>query len=323
MKESNASTTEEGHLPVIFLMGPTASGKTALAIKLHQQLGCELISVDSALVYRGLDIGTAKPDASELEKAPHQLIDICDPDQPYSASKFCLDAKALIKKTMKQNKIPVLVGGTMLYFKALRDGLADLPTADLNIREQIRNEAAELGWEAMHDKLLKIDPESAARITKGDSQRIQRGLEVHRISGKTLSQFFQEQSITPLPYPVINIAIAPEERSNLRERITIRFEQMLAHGFVEEVEGLYKTKGFSTQLPAMRSVGYRQVCQYLAGEMDFETMKEKAITATCRLAKRQMTWLRKWPELNWLKTADPDNYTIIRRLIEQKKRPIV
>ncbi|MCP4272491.1 MAG: tRNA (adenosine(37)-N6)-dimethylallyltransferase MiaA [Gammaproteobacteria bacterium] len=323
MNEDHTSTTGTTHLPVIFLMGPTASGKTALAIKLHQQLGCELISVDSALVYRGLDIGTAKPDAAELEKAPHQLIDICEPDQPYSASKFCLDAKELIEKTIKRNKIPVLVGGTMLYFKALRDGLADLPTADLNIREQIRNEAAELGWEAMHDKLLEIDPESAARITKGDSQRIQRGLEVHRISGKTLSQFFQEQSIKPLPYPVINIAIAPQERANLRERITIRFEQMLAQGFVEEVEGLYKIKGLSMELPAMRSVGYRQVCQYLAGEMDFDTMKEKAITATCRLAKRQMTWLRKWPELNWLKTADPDNCTIIRHLIEQKKRPIV
>jgi len=318
MKESNASTTGQTHLPVIFLMGPTASGKTDLAIQLHQQLGCELISVDSALVYRGLDIGTAKPDATELEKAPHQLIDICEPDQPYSASKFCLDARELIEKTIKRNKIPVLVGGTMLYFKALRDGLADLPTADLDIREQIRNEAAELGWEAMHDKLVKIDPESAARITKGDSQRIQRGLEVHCISGKTLSQFFQEQSIKPLPYPVVNIAIAPQERANLRERITIRFEQMLAQGFVEEVEDLYTTKGFSTELPAMRSVGYRQVCQYLAGEMDFDTMKEKAITATCRLAKRQMTWLRKWPELNWLKTADPDNYAIVRRLLEQK-----
>ena len=316
MNKKNASTTGENILPVIFLMGPTASGKTALAIELHQQLGCELISVDSALVYRGLDIGTAKPDATELEKAPHQLIDICEPDEPYSASKFCIDAKALIDGTIKRNIIPVLVGGTMLYFKALRDGLADLPTADLDIREQIREEAAELGWDAMHNKLAKIDPESAARITKGDSQRIQRGLEVYRISGKTLSQFFQEQSITPLPYPVINIAIAPKQRTNLRQRITIRFEQMLAKGFVEEVEGLYRTKGYSTELPSMRSVGYRQVCEYLAGEMDFDTMKEKAITATCRLAKRQMTWLRKWPDLNWLETADPDNYEKTRMLIE-------
>jgi len=303
--------------PVIFLMGPTASGKTELAIELHQKLGCELISVDSALVYRGLDVGTAKPDATELQQAPHQLIDICDPDQPYSASRFYEDARKIIDKAIAKDVIPVLVGGTMLYFKALRDGLADLPTADPEIRNTIVAEAAEKGWEAMHKKLTTIDPDSAARITTGDSQRIQRALEVYMISGKTLTRFFTEQPIQPLPYPLINIAIAPGERQQLRKRISQRFENMLEKGFIGEVEHLYYKKHYSAELPAMRSVGYRQVYQYLDGELDFETMKEKAVTATCRLAKRQMTWLRKWPDLNWLETGDTDNFAKAQKLISE------
>ena len=302
--------------PVIFLMGPTASGKTELAMQLQQNLDCELISVDSALVYRGLDIGTAKPTAIELQRAPHHLIDICDPEQPYSASQFCSDARAIIERSLINSKIPVLVGGTMLYFRALKDGLADLPSAQPAIRQQIVAQAAESSWQVMHQKLSNIDPDSAARIEVGDSQRIQRALEVFMVSGKTLSQHFKEQSSQPLPYSILNIAIAPSDRQLLRKRIALRFEQMLAQGFVAEVEHLYRNKRFSAELPAMRSVGYRQVCQYLEGEIDSQEMKEKAITATCQLAKRQMTWLRSWPNLHWLETGDADNYIKTKCLID-------
>jgi len=302
-------------LPVIFLMGPTASGKTDLAIELHKKLGCELISVDSALVYRGLDIGTAKPSAEELRQAPHQLIDICEPTEPYSASQFCFDARNHIDNILGKGKIPVLVGGTMLYFRALRDGLADLPDADPEIRKQIADEADEYDWPYMHDKLSNIDPESAKRIKPGDPQRIQRALEVFMISGKTQTQFFKEQQIRALPFPILNIAIAPVERQLLRERIALRFEQMLEQGFIEEVEHLYQQQKLSADLPAMRSVGYRQACQYLSGEIDFQTMKDNAITATRRLAKRQMTWLRQWPDLHWLETAEPKNFEKTRLLI--------
>ncbi len=302
--------------PVIFLMGPTASGKTDLAIELHKKLGCELISVDSALVYRGLDIGTAKPSKAELQEAPHHLIDICEPEKPYSASKFCADARVIIDEARANHKIPVLVGGTMLYFRALRDGLADLPTGEDEIRIQIREEALKTSWQAMHDKLATIDPESANRIKVGDTQRIQRALEVFMISGKTLSQYFKEQAKLSLPYPILNLAIASNDRELMRKRIAQRFEQMLDLGFVAEVEALYKSRGLSTDLPAMRSVGYRQVCQYLDGEMDYQLMKEKAITATRHLAKRQMTWLRKWPDLHWLETTDSDNFEKTKKLIE-------
>jgi len=307
--------------PVIFLMGPTASGKTDLAIELHKKLGCELISVDSALVYRGLDIGTAKPSLEELRDAPHHLIDICEPNQPYSASKFCEDARSIIDKVIAKGTIPVLVGGTMLYFQALRDGLADLPTADPEIRAKVVEEAEKSSWHAMHEKLATIDPESAARIKVGDTQRIKRALEVFMISGKTLSQYFKEQSEQSLPYPILNLAIAPTDRKLLRERIAQRFELMLSKGFVDEVESLYtlcmdNEHELSIDLPAMRSVGYRQVCQYLADEMDYQMMTEKAITATRQLAKRQMTWLRKWPDLHWLETGDVNNYSKAKQLID-------
>ncbi|RLA04851.1 MAG: tRNA (adenosine(37)-N6)-dimethylallyltransferase MiaA [Gammaproteobacteria bacterium] len=302
-------------LPVIFLMGPTASGKTELAMELHQKLNCELISVDSALVYKGLDIGTAKPTAKELAKAPHHLIDICEPDQPYSASRFVIDARKIIDSTLKQGRIPVLVGGTMLYFMALRDGLADLPKADPDIRNQLAQEGEEKGLASLHNRLAKIDPESAARIKPGDPQRIKRALEVFLISGKTLSQFFKEQQVQPLPFPLLSIAIAPTDRQLLRERIKQRFELMLEQGFLAEVELLYRQRSLSADLPAMRSVGYRQAYQYFSGEFDLQTMSEKAITATRRLAKRQMTWLRKWPELHWLETADPQNFIKTKQLI--------
>lgn len=301
--------------PVIFLMGPTASGKTKLAIELHQQLGCELISVDSALVYRGLDIGTAKPTAKELAAAPHHLINICDPETPYSAHQFCMDAKLIIDDIFSRGKIPLLVGGSMLYFKALRDGLADLPQAESAIRVKMSGEAEEKGWSAMHLKLAAIDPESALRINPGDSQRIQRALEVFMISGKTMSQYFKEQKGQSLNFPIISLAIVPPEREILRQRISQRFERMLDQGFVKEVEYFYHQKGLSADLPAMRCVGYRQVYQYLAGKIDFQTMQEKAVAASHQLAKRQMTWLRKWPDLTWIETGSQDNISKIRQMM--------
>ena len=304
--------------PVIFLMGPTASGKTELAIELYKAMDCELISVDSVLVYRGMDIGTAKPSKQELAEAPHHLIDICDPDQPYSASQFCIDAKLIIDDVLSNGKIPVLVGGTMLYFKALRDGLADLPQAVPQVRSQMTSEALEKGWSAMHIKLAAIDPESALRIKPGDSQRIQRALEVFMVSGKTLSQHFKEQHIQPLPNPIVSLAITPPEREVLRQRIAIRFENMMQQGFLSEAEHLYQQKENTADLPAMRSVGYRQAYKYFSGEIDLPTMQEKAITASRQLAQRQMTWLRKWPDITWLETGNSDNVSIIRQLIEEK-----
>ena len=307
-------------IPVIFLMGPTASGKTELAIELHKKLGCELISVDSALVYRGLDIGTAKPTEEELIAAPHHLIDICEPDNPYSASQFVHDATQIINTTINKGKIPVLVGGTMLYYKALRDGLADLPNADQSVRAKIVEQANEKGWPYMHQMLRSIDPVAAEKIKPADQQRIQRAIEVYQISGKTMTEHYQQQSDKALPYPILNIAIAPLDRAVLRARITQRFENMLANNFIAEVEELYLKKKFSADLPALRSVGYRQACQFLSGEIDEQLMKEKAITATAQLAKRQMTWLRKWPDLHWLETYDNDNFNKINHLLGTMSR---
>ncbi len=305
---------------VVFLMGPTASGKTALAEELYKKLNCELISVDSAQVYRGLDIGTAKPTAEELKETPHHLIDICEPDEPYSASKFCLDAHPLIHNALKNGRTPVLVGGTMLYFKALRDGLADLPKADDDIRQVIVNEADEKGWPYMHQQLQLIDVDSAERIKSTDSQRIQRALEVYRISGKTLSQYFKEQIISPLTSPILSLAIVPKDRELMRQRIADRFDLMLERGFIKEVEGLFNQKGLSAELPALKSVGYRQIYQYLSGDYDLEMMREKAITASRQLAKRQMTWLRKWPDLHVLESDNPDNFTIAKKLLAESSK---
>ncbi len=301
---------------VIFLMGPTASGKTDLAVELFKRKNCELISVDSALVYKGLDIGTAKPTPEELIEAPHHLIDICSPSEPYSASQFCIDARKLIDDILARGKTPVLVGGTMLYFKALRDGLADLPEADQQIREQIANEAEIEGWPFMHERLKAIDSVAAERIKPKDSQRIQRALEVYMISGKTLTTFFQEQAKHSLAYPILNIAIAPSDRETLQARIATRFANMLDKGFVEEVKSLYKNNELSSELPAMRSVGYRQVYQFLSGEFDFATMQEKSIIATRQLAKRQMTWLRSWPDIHWLESACDENFDKTCQLID-------
>lgn len=284
---------------IIFIMGPTAAGKTDLAVECVERFGCELISVDSALVYREMDIGTAKPDAETLKRAPHKLIDIIDPSESYSAANFREDALREIQSTLSRGKTPVLVGGTMLYYKTLQEGLSELPQANESIREQLEADARQYGWQKMHDRLAKIDPVSAERIHPNDPQRIQRALEVYEISGKTLTEFWQAQTSQSLPYNILKIAFFPENRALLRERIALRFHHMLELGFIEEVEALRARGDLHLELPSMRCVGYRQVWEYLDGSMGFEEMKEKGITATRQLAKRQMTWLRKESSCNF------------------------
>ncbi len=289
--------------PVICLMGPTASGKTDLAIALAEHLDCELVSVDSALVYRGLDIGSAKPDY------PHHLVDIRDPEQSYSAAEFAHDATQLCQEITARGKTPLLVGGTMLYFRALLEGLADMPPADPALREAIESEAAQRGWPALHEELTRVDPETAARLHPNHSQRLCRALEVYRASGIPLSQWHARQQSVPLAthYTVHQLAICPRDRAELHRRIALRFEQMLAAGFEQEMQQLYARPGLHPGLPAVRAVGYRQFWAYLSGEYSREDAIEKAIAATRQLAKRQLTWLRKWPDLHWIYTDSAGN----------------
>ncbi|MBS0041328.1 tRNA (adenosine(37)-N6)-dimethylallyltransferase MiaA [Shewanella sp. M16] len=297
---------------VLFLMGPTASGKTALALELAEKHNCEIISVDSALIYRGMDIGSAKPSADELARGPHRLIDIRDPSESYSAADFRADAIAQIEEIVSMGKTPVLVGGTMMYFKALLEGLSPLPSADEAIRAEIQAEADEKGWEALHDQLREIDPVSAERIHPNDPQRLSRALEVYRISGKSMTELTQTKS-APLSYDVVQFAIAPRERKVLHDLIAQRFALMLKQGFIEEVTELKARGDLHLDLPSMRCVGYRQCWQYLDGEFDYDTMVEKAVAATRQLAKRQLTWLRSWPELNWLESGAEGNLVILMR----------
>ncbi|MGL4448126.1 tRNA (adenosine(37)-N6)-dimethylallyltransferase MiaA [Shewanella sp.] len=297
---------------VLFLMGPTASGKTALAIELAEKHQCEIISVDSALIYRGMDIGSAKPSAAELARGPHRLLDIRDPSESYSAADFRKDALADIEQIISMGKTPLLVGGTMMYFKALLEGLSPLPAADEAIRSQIQAEAEAYGWETLHEQLREIDPVSAIRIHPNDPQRLSRALEVYRISGKSLTELTQTKS-APLPYNVVQFAIAPRERSVLHNLIAQRFELMLQQGFIDEVRQLKARGDLHLDLPSMRCVGYRQCWQYLDGEFDYDTMVEKAVAATRQLAKRQLTWLRSWPELNWLESGAEGNLVTLMR----------
>lgn len=291
---------------VILLQGPTASGKTNLAIELTHHLPCEIISVDSAMVYRGLDIGTGKPNLTLREKIPHHLIDILDPADIYSAGQFTRDAIEIMNQIIQNKKIPILVGGTHLYFKALTQGLATLPTADPHIRARIVEMAKTQGLEGLHQTLQHIDPVSAKRIHPNDAQRIQRALEVFYASGKPLSTLIQNTE-PQTHFRYLSFAIAPSSRTLLHEKIALRFQHMLAQGFIEEVEALYQRQDLSLSLPSMRSVGYKQIYLYLSGKIDRKTMIEQAIAATRQLAKRQFTWLNQSQiPLHWLDSEDPD-----------------
>lgn len=287
----------------LFLMGPTASGKTELAIRLRQKYPVEIISVDSALIYKGMNIGTAKPDAQELALAPHRLIDILDPSEAYSAADFRSDALQQMDEIVSQGKIPLLVGGTMLYYKALLEGLSPLPAADPDIRQQIEQEANEKGWDVMHQQLNDIDPVSAKRIHPNDPQRLSRALEVFRISGKSLTEL-TEQKGEVLPYQVTQFAIMPKERAELHRRIELRFEKMMAEGFEDEVNALRARGDLHLDLPSIRCVGYRQVWEYLDGNGTLDDAIFRGICATRQLAKRQITWLRSWRDLTWLDSED-------------------
>lgn len=281
---------------LVCVFGPTASGKTDVAVALRERFPVELISVDSALVYRGMDIGTAKPDAETLAKAPHRLVDVCDPAEAYSAARFCEDALREIQDIVGHGRIPLLVGGTMLYFKALLEGLSPLPPADPEVRARVERDAQQVGWPEMHERLRKIDPTAAARIHPNDPQRLSRALEVYELTGKSLSELQQKQDVSALtPYRVCRIALIPADRVGLHDRIEQRFHKMLDLGVVEEVRRLRARGDLSLELPSMRCVGYRQIWQYLDGEFGYQEMIDKGVAATRQLAKRQLTWLRSTP----------------------------
>lgn len=276
----------------IFLMGPTASGKTALACELSERFALNLVSVDSALVYRGMDIGTAKPDAATLVRFPHALVDIRDPSQPYSAADFRVDALSVMQQIGARGRVPLLVGGTGLYFRALQQGLSDLPEADPAIRSRLASEAGQIGWPAMHARLAQHDPLAASRIGPRDTQRLQRALEVFELTGRPLSEQQRGGSGTLFPWRVLKLALLPLDRSLLHERIATRFDTMLVDGFLDEVRGLHARGDLHAELPALRAVGYRQAWEHLEGLTGASEFRDRAIIATRQLAKRQITWLR-------------------------------
>lgn len=301
----------------IFLMGPTAAGKTDAAIRLHEQHQADIISVDSALVYRGMDIGTAKPDSKTLQRAPHALIDIREPWQPYSASDFRRDARQLMQQSWDNQRIPLLAGGTMLYYKALQQGLSSLPSADETIRAELAQQAAQHGWPMLHERLQQIDPESAERIHANDSQRLSRALEVYEITGQTMTALYAQDSEQGLAVKPLKIIISPADRALLHARIEQRFKQMLDVGFLDEVKALLADKRNHADLPAMRSVGYRQAIEHLNGGTDYEEFVYKGIVATRQLAKRQLTWLRKEDNAVWLDPTEPDYLDTLDQQVEE------
>ncbi|PKG01031.1 tRNA (adenosine(37)-N6)-dimethylallyltransferase MiaA [Alcanivorax sp. 97CO-6] len=306
----------EASLPILLLMGPTCSGKTALAIEAAQTLPIDIINVDSALVYKGLNIGAARPTEEELALAPHRLLGFRDLTEPYSAADFRADALKHIEQIHNNGKLPLLVGGTVLYFKALVEGLAPLPEADPMVRAEIAALADAQGWPAVHQALAEVDPVTAARLKPTDKQRLQRALEVFRLTGRPLAAFHAEHDKTltksrdglsqfsGLPYPVLSTALAPQDRAWLHEQIALRFRAMLNSGLQEEVEALRQQPQLNADLPGIRAVGYRQMWEYLDGMYGYDSMVERGIIATRQLAKRQFTWLRKWPELQWFDSND-------------------
>ncbi len=303
----SGQVSEQDELPVVVLMGPTASGKTELAIELQQHLPLDIISVDSVMVYRGMNIGSAKPDAEILLRAPHRLIDIRDPAEVYSAAEFCADARREIQAVHAAGRIPLLTGGTMLYFRALLYGLSALPTADAVTRKKLEAEAQEIGWAGMHQRLSEVDPRAAQRIHPNDPQRIQRALEVYELTGSPLSSLQQQdRNRLVLPYPVIKLAVAPAQRSVLHQRIDARFRQMMEQGLVAEVEALMVRGDLDPGMPSLRAVGYRQVWELLSGRMDYTQTIEKGIIATRQLARRQFTWMRSETDLHCFDSLTPD-----------------
>jgi tRNA dimethylallyltransferase len=292
--------------PALFLMGPTASGKTDLAIELCEKLPCEIISVDSALIYRGMDIGTAKPNPEELKKAPHRLIDILDPAQSYSVAEFRKDALLAMQDITIRGNIPLLVGGTMMYYKALKDGLSPIPKSDQSVRKIIEAKAMDLGWDVLHQQLAQIDPTSAERIHPNDPQRLIRALEVYQLTNRSMTDLMMTKS-APIPYNVKQFCIAPDDRKVLHQRIAQRFQLMVDTGFQVEVEKLKERGDLHLNLPSIRCVGYRQMWQHLDGDYGFDEMCEKSIAATRQLAKRQLTWLRGWENIHPLDTFSSDN----------------
>ena len=290
----------------VAIMGPTASGKTAAALAIARQVPCEIISVDSALVYRGMDIGTAKPSKEELAAVPHHLIDIIDPLDSYSVAQFRTDTLRLVADISARGKVPLLVGGTMLYYKGLADGLDDLPGADAALRAQLDEEASRIGWPAMHARLAQVDPETAARLKPADSQRIQRALEIYTLSGKPMSELLSLREKEELPFDLVSFALEPSDRAWLHERIARRFDIMLDSGFLDEVKTLRARGDLHLGLPSIRCVGYRQAWEYLDGTIDYAAMRETGIIATRQLCKRQLTWLRGMPERIVVDCCAPD-----------------
>lgn len=306
--------------PAIFLMGPTASGKTALSVKLAQQLNAEIISVDSALVFKGMDIGTAKPTLAERAGIPHHLLDILDPAESFSAGAFRARALELMKEITARGKVPLLAGGTMLYFNSLYYGLAQLPTADKAIRAQLTAESEAIGKQAMHQKLQRIDPVAAARIHPNDPQRVQRAIEVYRLAGKSMTQLHAEAKAVSIPYQKIKLIIAPRDRAVLHEIIAERFKKMLQQGLVAEVDALYQRGDLTVQMSSVRAVGYRQVWSYLAGEINLAEVQEKGIIATRQLAKRQFTWLRRETDAERFYSEDTNLLNDVLKAVQSQVR---
>jgi tRNA dimethylallyltransferase len=306
---------------VVAIAGPTAAGKSALALELCERLhgGAEIVSVDSAQVYRGMDIGTAKPDAATRARVPHHLLDLIDPAQAYSAARFAADAQAAIAAIRGRGRLPILVGGTLLYFRALLHGLSELPPADPVLRAELEAEAARDGWAAMHARLAEVDPQTAARLHPNDAQRIQRALEIYRLGGVPASRRFLQPKAETFPGAVLRIAVCPAQREELRERIAQRFKAMIAQGFVDEVARLRGRGDLHPELPSMRAVGYRQLWHHLDGAYDLDQAVTLGVTATRQYAKRQMTWLRSEPEWIWLDPAEPNGAGAVLNLLDRAR----